>query len=68
MAYRVLKQLVPSNSVASDPQWAKRQVWVAKLDANDTIEEFETEAQAITRKDELTAADVTGRSYLVVQR
>lgn len=67
MAYRILKQLIPSNSVASDPQWAKRQVWVAKLDANDTIEEFETEAQAITRKDELASADATGRAYSIVE-
>jgi len=68
MAFKILKQLIPSNSVNTDPEWAKRQVWVAKLDANDTVEQFETEAEAITRKDELSAADPTNRSYIIVEQ
>ena len=68
MAFKILKQLIPSNSVNTDPEWAKRQVWVAKLDANDTAEEFETEAEAITRKDELSAGDPTNRSYIIVEQ
>ena len=67
MAFRVLKQLIPVPLNTSDPTWAKRQVWVAKLNSEDTIDEFETEAQAQAKADELAAADETGRVYKVAE-
>ena len=63
--YRVLKQLIPVPLNADDPTWAKRQVWVQKLNSEDTIDEFDTLAEAEAKKDELTAADETGRVYKV---
>ena len=63
--YRVYKQLIPAPLNESDPVWAKRQVWVAKLNSLDTIDEYDTEAEANTKKDELTAADPSGRVYEV---
>lgn len=63
--FRILKQLIPVPMNASDPTWAKRQVWVAKLNAQDTIDEFATLAEAEAKRDELTAADETGRVYKV---
>ena len=65
--FRVLKQLIPVPLNASDPTWAKRQVWVAKLNSEDTIDEYETEAEAQAKADELTAADETGRVYKVTE-
>jgi hypothetical protein len=63
--YRVYKQLIPAPLNESDPVWAKRQVWVAKLNSQDTIDEYDTEAQASAKAAELTAADPTGRIYEV---
>ena len=63
--YRVYKQLIPAPLNESDPVWAKRQVWVAKLNSQDTIDEYDTEAEANTKRDELTAADPTQRIYEV---
>ncbi len=63
--YRVYKQLIPAPMNEADPVWAKRQVWVAKLNSLDTIDEYDTEAEANTKKDELTAADPSGRVYEV---
>ena len=63
--YRVLKQLIPVPLNADDPTWAKRQVWVQKLNSEDTVDEFDTLAEAETKRDELTAADETGRVYKV---
>lgn len=63
--YRVYKQLIPAPLNESDPVWAKRQVWVAKLNSQDTIDEYDTEAEANTKRDELTAADPTERIYEV---
>ena len=42
--YRILKQLIPAPLNESDPHWAKRQVWVLKLNSEDTIDEFQTES------------------------
>ena len=63
--YRVLKQLIPVPLNADDPTWAKRQIWVQKLNSEDTVDEFDTLAEAEAKKDELTAADETGRVYKV---
>ena len=63
--YRVYKQLIPAPLNEADPVWAKRQVWVAKLNSQDTIDEYDTQAEADTKAAELTAADPTGRIYEV---
>ena len=63
--YRVYKQLIPAPLNESDPSWAKRQVWVAKLNSQDTIDEYDTEAEASAKAAELTDADPTGRIYEV---
>ena len=63
--YRVYKQLIPAPLNESDPSWAKRQVWVAKLSSTDTVDEYDTEAAAEAKADELAAADPTGRVYKV---
>lgn len=63
--YRIYKQLIPVPLNESDPRWATRQVWVAKLNSVDTVDEFDTLEQAETKRDELTAADETGRIYKV---
>jgi hypothetical protein len=64
--YRILKQLIPAPLNESDPHWAKRQVWVLKLNSEDTIDEFQTESEAQSYADNLTAADPTNRIYKVV--
>jgi len=63
--YRVYKQLIPAPLNESDPSWAKRQVWVAKLNSTDTVDEYDTEAEADAKQAELTAADPSGRVYEV---
>ena len=63
--YRVYKQLIPAPLNESDPTWAKRQVWVAKLNSTDTVDEYTVEADADAKAAELTAADPSGRVYEV---
>lgn len=65
--YRIYKQLIPVPLNESDPGWAKRQVWVAKLNSIDTIDQFSTLEQAQAKRDELAAADETGRVYKIEQ-
>lgn len=67
MAFRILKQLIPTDTFSTDPSWAKRQVWVSKLNADDTVDEFETQAEAETKKTELETADPTERIYKIVE-
>jgi len=40
MSYVIHKQLIPVDTNQSDPNWAKRQIWVLKLNPSDTIDEF----------------------------
>ena len=63
--YRVYKQLIPAPLNESDPVWAKRQVWVVKLNSQDTVDEYDAEAEASAKAAELTDADPTGRIYEV---
>jgi hypothetical protein len=63
----VQKQLVPSDVNMGDANWAKRQIWVLKLNGNDTIDEFDTLEEAISKKDELFNDDPTQRVYKVVE-
>ena len=65
--YAVQKQLVPVDN-GTDPNWAKRQVWVYKLNSEDTVDEFDTLSEAQTKRDELDSNDPTSRVYRVVRR
>ena len=68
MAYYIHKQLIPTDVNAGDPHWAKRQIWVLKLNANDTIDEFQTIEEAQTKVGLLMNEDPSGRIYKVVQK
>ena len=63
--YYIHKQLIPVDQSMGDPNWAKRQIWVLKLNPNDSIDEFETLEEADNKKDELQSSDPTGRIYKV---
>ena len=67
MSYVIHKQLMPIDSNVGDPNWAKRQIWVLKLNANDTIDEFDSLEEAISKKDELFNDDPTQRVYKIVE-
>ena len=66
MSFKILKQLIPAPT-GSDPSWAQRNVYVEKLTSDDTIYIFDTESEANTKKNELTASDSTNRIYKVVE-
>ena len=64
----IQKQLVPTDVNTGDSNWAKRQIWVLKLNANDTIDEFDSLEEAISKKDELFNDDPTQWVYKVVEK
>jgi hypothetical protein len=64
----IQKQLVPTDVNTGDSNWAKRQIWVLKLNANDTIDDFDSLEEAISKKDELFNDDPTQRVYKVVEK
>jgi len=66
--YAVQKQLIAVDENNGDPNWAKRQIWVYKLNTEDTFDEFDTLAEAQTKRDELDSNDPTTRVYRVVRR
>ena len=66
MSYIIQKQLIPVDVNMGDPNWAKRQIWVLKLNPNDTVDEFATLEEAQTKRDELDNADPTPRVYKIV--
>jgi hypothetical protein len=68
MAYFIHKQLIPADVNAGDPNWAKRQIWVLRLNSNDTIDEFESLEEAKSYADYLFASDPTARVYKVVSK
>ena len=68
MAYYIHKQLIPNDVNSGDPNWAKRQIWVLKLNANDSIDEFETIEEAKSHAGTLFASDQTARVYKVVSK
>jgi hypothetical protein len=51
-----------------DPNWAKRQIWVLRLNPTDTIDEFETIDEAKVKVGQLINEDPSGRIYKVVER
>ena len=77
MAYRVLMELVarPDNI----PEWVWNEptsimaystggkAWTAKLNANDTVWEYNSESDANTKMAALDTADSTNRRYKVVE-
>jgi hypothetical protein len=67
MSFKILKQLIPTGQDSNEPSWAKREVWVSKLDDNDTIDEFETQQDAESRKSQLESSDPTNRLYKIVE-
>ena len=68
MSYFVHKQLIPSDSNMGDPNWAKRQIWVLRLNPIDTIDEFETIDEAKIKVGQLINGDPSGRIYKVVEK
>ena len=70
MAFRVVKQLYP-NPQAGDPEWAARNVNVARLSGSgDQIWEFsgsEAESDASTKATELSGSDGTKRMYKIIE-
>jgi hypothetical protein len=66
--YAVQKQLVAVDTNAGDPNWAKRQIWVYKLNAEDTLDEYDTIEEAQSKRDELDNEDPSARVYRVVRR
>jgi len=65
--FAVQKQLVPVDN-GTDSNWAKRQIWVYKLNGEDTVDEYDTQSEAQTKRDELDSNDPTSRVYRVVRR
>ena len=66
--YAVQKQLIPADTNAGDPNWAKRQIWVYKLNGEDTLDEYESLEDAISKRDELDNEDPSKRVYRVVRK
>jgi hypothetical protein len=66
MSYLIHKQLIPVDQNMGDPNWAKRQIWVLKLNPNDSVDEFQTLEDAQEKRDELDNADPTPRVYKIV--
>ena len=63
--FKILKQFIPAPLNEGDPSWAKRQVWVAKLNSQDTVDEYNTQEEADAKKAELETADPSDRQYEV---
>jgi hypothetical protein len=57
MVYEVQMQFIPGND----------QIWVAHLTPSDPIYQYDNEAEAQAKADELQAADTTRRLYRVAQ-
>ena len=64
--YYIHKQLIPGERNLGDPNWSKRQIWVLKLNAEDTIDSFETIEEAQSKVGTLLNEDPSGRIYKVV--
>jgi hypothetical protein len=64
--YAVQKQLIPVDN-GTDPNWAKRQIWVYKLNSEDSVDDFDSLSDAQSKRDELDSNDPTSRIYRVVR-
>ncbi len=54
--YQVQMEFIPGNNM----------IWVAKLNPEDPIYQYDNEAEAVNKANELQAADSSGRAYRVV--
>ena len=54
--YQIQIQFIPGNSM----------IWVAQLNPNDPIYQYEDETEAINKANELQSSDPDGRTYRVV--
>ena len=63
--YLVLKQYVPSNDPHNEV-WALSNVYSAKINEDDPIDIFDTEAEAQAEADNLKANDPSVRNYKVI--
>ena len=54
--YQVQMEFIPGNNM----------IWVAKLNQDDPIYEYEDETEAINKANELQSSDPSGRAYRVV--
>ena len=66
--FAIQKQFISNDANTSDPEWAKRQIWVYKLNSTDEVEDFDTLSDAQGRLMTLMDSDPTGRVYRVVQK
>jgi hypothetical protein len=57
MIYQVQMQFIPGSN----------QIWVAKLNVDDPLYEYDNYAEAQAKATELQEADTTGRQYRVVE-
>ena len=73
--WRVVKQLYPSPTSSvdrhgetfTDPWWASRNTYVAKLSGSSAQGwEYTTEAPATAKMNELSGSDSSGRKYKVI--
>ena len=55
--FEVQMQFIPGNDM----------IWVARLNPDDPIYQYDNEPEAQAKADELQAADPTGRKYRVVK-
>ena len=77
MAHRVLMELLPRPDDISDKFWNEinadtisstgGKAWTAKLNASDSIYEYDTESDATAKMNELDAADSTNRRYKILE-
>ena len=67
MKYIILKQYIPIDTEQGDPFWAQRQIWVEKLNSEDTVDEFNTIEEAEIKKAQLELSDPSGRIYKIVE-
>jgi hypothetical protein len=63
----IQKQLIPLDVNTGDAGWAKRQIWVLRLNQSDTIDEFDTIEEAVEKKNDLIQNDPTARVYKIVE-
>lgn len=66
--YAIQKQFIPNDPNNSDPEWAKRQVWVYKLNSTDEVDDFDTLSEAQGRLMTLSSSDPSQRVYRIVRQ
>ena len=66
--YAIQKQFIPNDTNSSDPEWAKRQVWVYKLNSTDEVDDFDTLSEAQGRLMTLSSSDPSQRVYRIVRQ